>query len=209
MPSSPHYEKELNLSSQIFTTTQTVFALDKIIIDGSLTTSNGAVVEIIAPEIEITSNTQIGEGITLITRETPNACNQYNTIGEANNHQLEVFCKGDFYKSNEPLDLRRFRINRNSTDTEVSDDVLSIFEVVPNPVKDNLNLKLSLAENVNSSSLSIRDVTGKLVKEVFKNRHLSSGYLEESVNVSDLISGIYLITFSSEKFSKTIKVVKQ
>lgn len=76
----------------------------------------------------------------------------------------------------------------------------SIF-IYPNPANSVLNFEVK--NNADISAISINDISGK---EVFRN--LNAGNLS-SIDVSNLSSGVYFVTFKSERNSVTKKFIKQ
>ncbi|WP_400077904.1 S8 family serine peptidase [Winogradskyella sp. R77965] len=83
----------------------------------------------------------------------------------------------------------------------IDDGLIEDFGFYPNPVKDEINLRLP--EILSDADVSIYNQLGQKV--------LSQSILENSqtINVSTLSTGIYLIKFSSENSSQTFKFIKQ
>jgi hypothetical protein len=75
------------------------------------------------------------------------------------------------------------------------------FGIYPNPVTRDLNIRFPF--NVSQSELSIYNQLGQAVFQQSIRDNL------KSVNVSDLAAGLYLIKFSSEDISQTLKFIKR
>ncbi|RDI04551.1 T9SS type A sorting domain-containing protein [Flavobacterium sp. AG291] len=81
----------------------------------------------------------------------------------------------------------------------VNDNTLANLSVYPNPVNDVVNVNVdALVSNV-----AIVDLNGRTVKTV-----KFDGVSTASVNVSDLASGVYMATITSDKGTTTKKIVK-
>jgi serine protease AprX len=76
----------------------------------------------------------------------------------------------------------------------------SIF-IYPNPANDVLNFDIK--NNVQLSTVNIHDISGK---EVYRNTNALN---TSTINISDLSSGVYFVTFKSDKNSVTKKFIKK
>lgn len=86
--------------------------------------------------------------------------------------------------------------------TAGTNDILaSKFTVYPNPANNMINI--ANAENILVNGVVITDLNGRTVKNVSYN-----GVTEAQINVSDLASGMYMMTVSSDKGTMTKKIVK-
>lgn len=74
------------------------------------------------------------------------------------------------------------------------------FSVYPNPALDVLNIT---SNELTINAISIVDINGRIVKQV------SSNQTNAQVNVSDLTSGVYMITIESDNGSTVQKFIKQ
>ncbi len=83
----------------------------------------------------------------------------------------------------------------------INEDRIEDFSFYPNPVKTELNIVFS--SNISLLELSIYNQLGQdvLRKSIQEN--------SRSINISDLVSGIYFIKLSTENTSKTFKFIKQ
>ena len=75
----------------------------------------------------------------------------------------------------------------------------SLLPVVPNPIKGNIltiNYSLGQSGDVN---INIYNTAGELVKEVVNNSETAGEY-SKTVNISDLVSGTYIITMKSRAY---------
>lgn len=75
---------------------------------------------------------------------------------------------------------------------------VSTFNVYPNPASSIVNI----SSEVDSFTVSVSDLTGKVVLEK------SMSGIENSVDVSALNSGVYFFTISSDSKKETIKIIK-
>jgi len=79
--------------------------------------------------------------------------------------------------------------------------------VFPNPVKDVINLNINAQEQYSEAILMITNVTGQVVDQQRVN--LLSGANTFDVNVSDMPSGVYMVSIESETHQSVTKFVKQ
>ena len=81
----------------------------------------------------------------------------------------------------------------------VDENNYSLLPVVPNPIKGNtlkINYSLGQSGDVN---INIYNTAGELVKEVVNNSETAGEY-SKTVNISDLVSGTYIITMKSRAY---------
>jgi hypothetical protein len=78
------------------------------------------------------------------------------------------------------------------------DDTIFIY---PNPTNDILNYDIK--DSVEITAINIHDVSGK---QVFRNENVSG---TSSIDVSNLASGVYFVTFQSDKNAVTKKFIKE
>lgn len=83
----------------------------------------------------------------------------------------------------------------------VEDNLISSLSVYPNPANDVVNV--TNAENILVNGITVTDLNGRTVKTA-----KFEGVANAQINVSDLASGIYMMTVSSDKGSMTKKIVK-
>lgn len=91
------------------------------------------------------------------------------------------------------------QINITAATASINDNFLSDVKIYPNPAENNIYIKSS--NNLNISNINITNVLGK---EVF-----SSSLNDNKIDISNLNSGIYILTIQSENASKNIKFIKQ
>jgi hypothetical protein len=82
----------------------------------------------------------------------------------------------------------------------LSEEEFVRFKVFPNPVTDFLNIQIPTTTE--GTHLKIYNVLGKLILE----KHITKS--ETKLDVSSMASGIYMMSFTSEKGSKTFKLIK-
>jgi len=83
----------------------------------------------------------------------------------------------------------------------VEEEALNSFSVYPNPVKD--ELKFNIPVESNTLNITIYTSLGQEVKTVKLGQNVSN------INVANLSSGIYVMTISTERQSKTLKFIKE
>lgn len=88
-----------------------------------------------------------------------------------------------------------------STTAGVNNALASKFSVFPNPANDVINI--ANAENILVNGVTVTDLNGRTVKSVS-----FAGVADAQINVSDLASGVYMMTVTSDKGSMTKKIVK-
>ena len=74
---------------------------------------------------------------------------------------------------------------------------LTTLEMFPNPASSNVTLKIGL-ESLNDVSISILDVSGKLVKTVAYNQLKGTHFID--IDVSDFVSGMYVVNVQAGEF---------
>jgi len=87
-----------------------------------------------------------------------------------------------------------------SPTADVKDNSLAQFSVFPNPTSNVVNVNGS---NALVNGVNFTDINGRTVKTVKFN-----GVTEAQVNISDLASGIYMMSISSDKGTTVKKIVK-
>jgi hypothetical protein len=98
-----------------------------------------------------------------------------------------------------------FVVRASATDTLLQNDTFDLtstnFSVSPNPTTDFITV--SNLENILVNAISITDLNGRVVKQ-----NSYSNVTNVQVNVSDLASGVYLMSITSEKGTTTKKIIK-
>ena len=85
---------------------------------------------------------------------------------------------------------------------------VSHFNVSPNPLSKSQNLSLEMnSENVFDARVKLYNVTGQLMKT--ENRRFAAGFSVQTISVSDLTNGTYILTVESEKGVLNKRVVIQ
>jgi Secretion system C-terminal sorting domain len=90
-------------------------------------------------------------------------------------------------------------VRASSTDTLLSNnsfDLTNNIKMYPNPAKDVLNIDRA---GLDLTSVTIADLNGRTVKEVKNN--------VETISISDLSSGIYMVTINTENGKKVEKLI--
>lgn len=91
------------------------------------------------------------------------------------------------------------QINMTASTASLNDNFLNDVKIYPNPADEFIQLK-----GINDSYNSNIKITNMLGKEVFKSNLTNS-----KVNISNLKSGIYILTIQSENRLRNIKFIKQ
>ena len=90
------------------------------------------------------------------------------------------------------------------TNTLDSDSAFKLFQNQPNPFRSNSLISFSLPE-AERGTLSIYDISGKLIYQVTENYH--SGYHEVTIDRSQLSGGgVYIYQFKTDKYHATKKM---
>jgi hypothetical protein len=90
------------------------------------------------------------------------------------------------------------RATKNTTLEGNSFDIASDISIHPNPAKDIINID---AHGLEITNVVIRDLNGRIVKEVKNN--------VEIISISELSAGIYTLTVNSENSKKIKKIIVQ
>ncbi|MEO6305643.1 MAG: T9SS type A sorting domain-containing protein [Bacteroidia bacterium] len=95
--------------------------------------------------------------------------------------------------------LDNINLSASLITTEVKNipQIISLFEVYPNPAKEKINLVFNSAENIRS--VIVRDELGRIVYE--------SNKMTKEIDVSTFAKGIYLISIESVKKTYTKKII--
>ena len=84
-------------------------------------------------------------------------------------------------------------------------DALTNFEVYPNPTEDMINVNIDFDQN-QTFTISVIDVLGNRVRSM---GNYTGNSLNESFNVTDLASGIYLLSIQTAEGQNTLRFTKQ
>ena len=80
-----------------------------------------------------------------------------------------------------------------------------LYKVYPNPFAHELNIEFfNLFEE--EVSINLTDMTGRVVKEIFKGQMFEGDYTTFTVDASDLPNGMYLVRYSSNSDMRVNKV---
>lgn len=117
----------------------------------------------------------------------------YMTAATANDNYITADYFGSCLLVDQP------RINQVESIKNSQDKIANVF---PNPAKNLINLE-KLNNSTGNMSIEIRSITGVLLKtRTFENPN-------QSIEMDDLIPGVYLLTISSDKTFQTERIVKQ
>lgn len=193
---------KLVIGSTNYTTSQTIFAWDTIIINGDLSTGQGVEVELIAPVIIMNSGS-VGQGITLSNAEFPVSCSPIIPFNPAG---LESFCKSGNYSANKPSSKRSEVLVPTGTNSELQKNVF--FQSSPNPFNHSFLLTFELSE-ASTTSLTIYNALGQIVEIVLLDKELPEGIQQYRLEGSNWPMGIYYAELKHKDGNQTIKLIKQ
>ena len=142
---------------------------------------------------EITSSTNVGDSYSMTYTYTPDA--SWNA-GELYLTALVSNLNADDVKDREVCNAKQIKIiDMPNSINEISNKI----KVYPVPARNTVNI-----QNAENTIIEITDISGKifLTQTLWKN--------DETINVRNLSSGIYIIKFTTEKesFEKKISIVK-
>ena len=81
------------------------------------------------------------------------------------------------------------------------------FDCFPNPVKDVMNLRLSL-DKPQKVTISLSDIHGQVIRTIENNRFFGSGNHEISGNIAGLPPGLYFCTLKTSTAITSLKLIK-
>lgn len=112
-----------------------------------------------------------------------------------------------FNGTNEVIALARY-VNLNLGTIYFSNENAALL-LYPNPIKDEATFEYSL-QNDEIVSIEIIDMQGRIVQTIIKNKELLQGNYKQSINLSiGVVSGNYILKFSTSKGSESIKIIKK
>ena len=125
-----------------------------------------------------------------------------NSQGKNNYHHIDnTFLKAINYYRLKIVDFDgRYTFSKTIAVSAPIDNVVLVF---PNPVKDELFIRLQ--DGSMETTLRIADIKGTIVKTL----KLKAGIAETSINTTDLPGGVYSIIFDSGKLKETLQFIKQ
>ncbi|MFM7024401.1 MAG: T9SS type A sorting domain-containing protein [Flavobacteriales bacterium] len=95
-----------------------------------------------------------------------------------------------------------FKLDVGITEIGLNKGTVSIY---PNPTREQATFELNLNER-SAVSVNVYDITGKLVTNVYQGE-MSAGINKVTMNTTDLRSGIYFTTISSDNAQTTVKMI--
>lgn len=100
------------------------------------------------------------------------------------------------------------KINLANTANGISDEMEAPVIVYPNPFTDKLNIRFFNAESEKFYSVTIHDLTGRIVYQTYKDLSTESNDILLDNQEMKLVSGIYTIDVNTNRSKKTLKIVK-
>jgi len=141
-----------------------------------------------------------GESITVIGPFSANTKFRFKCAG---NHINDFVFIDDIAISGCGLESGTAKSASNLEEINVND--FNLF-VAPNPSNGVTNIQYTINED-SKVELSLYDVTGKLVKELFRNKSQSSNQHTVQLNMKDLQSGTYILHMKTDKASVQQKIL--
>ena len=89
--------------------------------------------------------------------------------------------------------------------SEKQNEIASL-SISPNPIANNTAILKVVLPETEMVSISILDITGKVVSEVFNDK-MNAGTNQVKLNTETLNAGIYLASFSTDSYKKTVKLI--
>ena len=138
---------------------------------------------------------------------TPGIVNEqiiYDTPQPLQNYYVYVYAKPGQGVTGIPYHLGLQQIPLSANPPKLADPGLSEFKIYPNPAADNVSVQF-YTESTQQTAIRVYDSTGRVVLEI-----AAAGENEQTqtLNVSDLKSGIYRIEASNSEFKKVVPLVK-
>lgn len=132
-----------------------------------------------------------------------------NTFNNAILKNIQIYNDGSIYGgATYNNDILVFKLLNNiMLNVDETNNEKNIILVYPNPVENFLNAKIKNTQN-KILDISVYDFSGKLLKKGLKDVNKNSSG-DISLDLSFLKKGNYIINFSTESFSKSIKIVKK
>ena len=128
----------------------------------------------------------------------------WQALPNASNEEIKQYVRMSASQFNTPDFLLGFGIPNFELALEIglsiSEEEFVRFNVYPNPVTNLLNIQIP--SSTEPTNLKIYNVLGKLIL----NRDITQS--ETKLDVSSMASGIYILSFESNKGSKTFKLIK-
>lgn len=199
------YPFNLTINNQVYTQSQTIFAWDKITIEGDISTSdpNVEVTIIAGDEIVVKPDSRIGPNIHLKIGNAPLECNFNGTP------QLPEFVSSFCNKATPNLYKANESVSRVSQQTLLVQPVNTTMQLsaYPNPTTGEVWLK---AENstTTTASAELTDLTGRVVLPV-QVVSIQEGVSTAPIQVGELSSGVYLLKITVNGQTTTSKLVLQ
>ncbi len=98
--------------------------------------------------------------------------------------------------------------DRNIVIDKAKEDLLSTVKCYPNPATDVVTIEYDLADE-DLVSLQIRDVSGRVVKNIIINKQQDAGKHKVSVEVASFASGVYMYVLQTGEALNTGKILVQ
>ena len=128
----------------------------------------------------------------------------WQAVPSATNEEIKQLVRASASQFNTPDFFLGFGIpNMSSALTEalsLQEQEFDALKVFPNPITDKVTIQLP--QGVNSANLKIYNVIGKLVLETELSRS------ESRLDLSELNSGIYILSVEIDTASKQLKIIK-
>lgn len=84
----------------------------------------------------------------------------------------------------------------------------NITYIYPNPILNETTLEYELT-NDQDISISLIDLSGKVVKNIFVSQMRKTGKIKEQINLSDILPGNYMLKIYSQSINTSIRLIKK
>ncbi len=203
----PHIPEFVKLHTQVIDPANgPIKAWDRIIIDGDISTLNGATVDLIARnEIDVISGGNVSPAFNLLIGSSFVNC--ASPYGEVDVNEISSFCHKSLTYDNKYYSANITNsMSFSNTFNDPKRDIVN-FIIVPNPATETINLVFNTLDET-QGSLFIYDITGHLIKTVFNNRPLVKGDHNIGTDIADLAAGEYIVRLITTEGVQTAKLVK-
>jgi len=192
--------KILNLGTTHYTTSQDIYAWDKIIISGNLTADPGVTINLKAMDgIEVNPESSISPEINLMIAPPYDCLPNKIMPSSIDCNDITKYKAGGLSK----MTMETLQKNK---ETKEKTKTFS-FVIFPNPAANMVQLQYSLSKST-IVNFSIYDVSGNLIARYTENNEINEGKHALNYNTEALSSGIYFCTLStSDGYSETKKLI--
>lgn len=198
----------ITLNSQNFSSSQDIFA-QNIIIDGDITTTNNAIVNIYAANEINFVNGSISPEINLEIKDFF----EHEELNPVSDLFVKNFCNSNTYKAKQPsakvllAAQNDFYVEKANSEEVDKNPLHANYKLYPNPTQGNLRFDLQTEFDANIS-VAMYDLSGREVRKYTTNENWQKGKHQKEYDISNLSDGVYLFKFCINENCFNEKVVK-